>query len=116
MSDCGAYCHSTLNAIIVALRFMFTKRRNRYDVQMAQHKSQAMGVLWLPCSTNGQRGAMNQTERFYKIDQMLNDRKVVSFQTMMDELEVSRATLKRDLAYLRDRLNAPIIYDRDVGG
>ena len=59
---------------------------------------------------------MNQTERFYKIDQMLNDRKVVSFETMMDELEVSRATLKRDLAYLRDRLNAPIIYDRDAGG
>ena len=59
---------------------------------------------------------MNRTERFYKIDQMLNDRKVVSFQAMMDELEVSRATLKRDLAYLRDRLNAPIIYDRDAGG
>ncbi len=59
---------------------------------------------------------MNQTERFYKIDQMLNDRGVASFQTLMDELEVSRATLKRDLAYLRDRLNAPIIHDRDVGG
>ncbi len=59
---------------------------------------------------------MNQTERFYKIDQMLHDRGVVSFQTLMDELEVSRATLKRDLAYLRDRLNAPIVHDRDAGG
>lgn len=59
---------------------------------------------------------MSQTERFYKIDQLLNDRIVVSFKTLMEELEVSRATLKRDLAYLRDRLNAPIIYDRDAGG
>lgn len=59
---------------------------------------------------------MTQTERFYKIDQLLHDRGVVSFQSLQDELEVSRASLKRDLAYLRDRLNAPIVYDRSAGG
>lgn len=59
---------------------------------------------------------MNQTERFYKIDQLLNERLVVSFQELLDNLEVSRATLKRDLQYLRDRLNAPIVFDRDAGG
>ena len=59
---------------------------------------------------------MNQIERIYKIDQLLNDRGVVSFQSMMDALEVSRATLKRDLACLRDRLNAPIVFDREAGG
>lgn len=59
---------------------------------------------------------MNQIERYYKIDQLLNERRVVSFSAMMVELEISRATLKRDLAYLRDRLNAPIIYDREAGG
>ena len=59
---------------------------------------------------------MNPTERFYKIDQMLHDRGVVSFQTLMETLEISRATLKRDLAFLRDRLNAPIIHDREAGG
>lgn len=59
---------------------------------------------------------MNQTERFYKIDQLLNERVVVSFQELLDNLEVSRATLKRDLQYLRDRLNAPIVFDRDAGG
>jgi len=59
---------------------------------------------------------MSQTERYYKIDQLLNDRKVVSFTKLMEELEVSRATLKRDLAFLRDRLNAPIIHDRFAGG
>ncbi len=59
---------------------------------------------------------MDRTERFYKIDQMISDRKVVPFDDFLDELEVSRATLKRDFQYLRDRLNAPIIWDRDAGG
>jgi predicted DNA-binding transcriptional regulator YafY len=34
----------------------------------------------------------------------------------MTSLEISRATFKRDLDYLRDRMNAPIIYDRSMGG
>jgi hypothetical protein len=40
----------------------------------------------------------------------------VSFATLLEDLEVSRATLKRDLAYLRSRLGAPIEYDRDTKG
>jgi predicted DNA-binding transcriptional regulator YafY len=59
---------------------------------------------------------MDRTERFYKIDQLIHDRSVVSFVQLMDALEVSRATLKRDLEYMRNRLNAPIIYDRDANG
>lgn len=59
---------------------------------------------------------MNQTERYYRIDQLIHQQGLVSFVDLMNELEVSRATLKRDLAYLRDRLNAPIIWDRDRGG
>ena len=59
---------------------------------------------------------MDSTERFYKIDQMINERKLVPFKELQDELEVSRATLKRDLEYMRNRLNAPIIWDRDAGG
>ena len=38
------------------------------------------------------------------------------FDTLRAALEVSPATLKRDIQYLRDRLNAPIIWDRDAGG
>jgi predicted DNA-binding transcriptional regulator YafY len=34
----------------------------------------------------------------------------------LDELEISKATFKRDLEYLRSRLNASIIYDRFLGG
>jgi predicted DNA-binding transcriptional regulator YafY len=56
---------------------------------------------------------MDRTERFYKIDQMIHDRKLVPFVDLMAALEVSRATLKRDLEYMRNRLNAPIVWDRE---
>lgn len=59
---------------------------------------------------------MSRTERIYRIDQLLHDRRLVSFQTLLDELEVSPATLKRDLEYLRDRLNSPIVWDREARG
>jgi predicted DNA-binding transcriptional regulator YafY len=59
---------------------------------------------------------MSINERIYRIDQLLNDRKTVSFQELLDRLEVSPATLKRDLAYMRDRLNAPIVYDKEQNG
>lgn len=59
---------------------------------------------------------MDRTERFYKIDQMINDRRLVTFSELLEALEISRATLKRDLDYMRNRLNAPIVWDRDGGG
>ncbi len=59
---------------------------------------------------------MSRTERFYQIDQLLSTRKVLSRRDLLDALEVSWATLKRDLAYMRDRLNAPIEFDSDAGG
>jgi predicted DNA-binding transcriptional regulator YafY len=59
---------------------------------------------------------MSINERIYRIDQLLNDRKTVSFQELLERLEVSPATLKRDLAYMRDRLNAPILYDKEQNG
>lgn len=59
---------------------------------------------------------MSNNERIYRIDQLLNDRKVISFRELLDKLEVSPATLKRDLAYMRDRLNAPIVYDKELNG
>jgi len=59
---------------------------------------------------------VSRTERFYQIDQLLAIKKVLSRQDLLDALEVSWATLKRDLAFMRDRLNAPIEFDRDAGG
>ena len=54
---------------------------------------------------------MGQTERLYKIEQLLRSRGVVPIETFLSELEVSRATFNRDLDLLRDRLHAPITYD-----
>lgn len=59
---------------------------------------------------------MNRLERIYKIDQMLHERKVVARDHFLRELEVSLATFKRDLEHMRDRLNAPVEWDRDAGG
>lgn len=59
---------------------------------------------------------MDRLERFYKIDQLLKERKVVRFSQLMDALGTSRAGVKRDLAYMRDRFNAPIEYDREANG
>ena len=59
---------------------------------------------------------MDRTERLYRIDRLLNDRKVVPIGEFLEELEVSLATFKRDLEYLRDRFNAPVVWDRDAGG
>ncbi|MDT8396763.1 MAG: YafY family protein [bacterium] len=59
---------------------------------------------------------MDRSERFYRIDRLLRCRKVVTSERFLEELEVSAATLKRDLQYLRNRFNAPIVWDRAAGG
>jgi predicted DNA-binding transcriptional regulator YafY len=59
---------------------------------------------------------MSKTARVYKIELLIRSRGCVSFKELQDELEVSRATLKRDLDYLRDQLQAPIEYDRHSNG
>ena len=59
---------------------------------------------------------MTKTARVYKIEMLIRNRGHVSFQALLDELEVSPATLKRDLDYLRDQLGAPIEYDRLSNG
>ena len=59
---------------------------------------------------------MDRLERFYKIDRLLKERKVVSFALFKSELGMSPASVKRDLAYMRSRFNAPIEYDRELNG
>ena len=58
----------------------------------------------------------NNTARLYRIEALIRSRGSLSFKTLIDELEVSPATLKRDLEYLRSRMGAPIEYDRDSNG
>ncbi|MCP4472666.1 MAG: YafY family transcriptional regulator [Gammaproteobacteria bacterium] len=59
---------------------------------------------------------MDPTERFHLIDQMLTSQRVVARAQFLEALEVSPATFKRDLEYLRDRLMAPIVWDPERRG
>ena len=59
---------------------------------------------------------MDRTERLYRIERLIRHRGHASFAQLMDALEVSRATLWRDIEYLRSRLGAPLEYDRFVNG
>lgn len=59
---------------------------------------------------------MNRTERLYKIQTLLSGKTSVPITTFLAVLEVSRATFRRDLEYLRDRLGAPIIWHRETDG
>jgi predicted DNA-binding transcriptional regulator YafY len=59
---------------------------------------------------------MDRTERFYKIDNLLHANSVVPVGRFLKELEVSLATFKRDIEYMRERLNAPIQWSKADGG
>lgn len=59
---------------------------------------------------------MTKTARVYKIEMLIRNRGHVSFRALLEELEVSPATLKRDLEYLKDQLGAPIKYDWFLNG
>jgi len=57
---------------------------------------------------------LDRTERFYTIDRLLRSRQGTTLRAMMEEMEVSRATVRRDLEYMRDRLAAPILWDNET--
>ena len=59
---------------------------------------------------------MSEVARLYRYKSLLSGRGAVPTATLMAELEISPATLKRDIAKLRDQLHVPIGFDRDLGG
>ena len=59
---------------------------------------------------------MSQTERLFRINQLLSLGKCLSPERLLVDLGVSAATVKRDIAHLRQRMNAPIVFDRDRRG
>lgn len=59
---------------------------------------------------------MDRTERFYRIERLLRQRGCMALEGFLGDLGVSRATFKRDLEYLRDRMHAPIVWNRERGG
>jgi predicted DNA-binding transcriptional regulator YafY len=59
---------------------------------------------------------VDRTERFYKIDHLIRERGTVTTSDFLRELEISLATFKRDIEYMKSRHYAPIEWDRDTGG
>ncbi|HET8701899.1 MAG TPA: WYL domain-containing protein [Nitrococcus sp.] len=59
---------------------------------------------------------MNRAERIYRLHQLLRGRRPVPLRRLMDTVGASRATVNRDLGYLRDFFRAPIVYDREHNG
>jgi predicted DNA-binding transcriptional regulator YafY len=55
---------------------------------------------------------VDRTERFYKIRRRLIENGALTRREIEEDLEVSHATFKRDIEYLRDRLNVPVIWSR----
>jgi predicted DNA-binding transcriptional regulator YafY len=59
---------------------------------------------------------MNPAERILRIHRELKPGKRITFGRLREVLEVSEATLKRDIAYMRDFMDAPILNERDGSG
>ncbi|WP_326541646.1 helix-turn-helix transcriptional regulator [Pseudorhodoferax sp.] len=59
---------------------------------------------------------MPQADRLIKIQNRLNAGQLLRRQALLDELEVSFATLKRDMAYVRDVLRVPVRFDSERNG
>lgn len=58
----------------------------------------------------------NHIERILHIDRLLREDAYPSRKDIADTFEVSVKTVERDLEYMRDRLGAPLEYDRDRRG
>ena len=59
---------------------------------------------------------VGQAERLYKIKQQLDTGRCLGKAQLLTHLGVSPATLKRDIAHLRERMNAPVVWDREQAG
>ena len=59
---------------------------------------------------------MAQTERLYRLKSWLDAGRCLNKTWLLEQLGVSPATLKRDLSHLRDRMNSPIVFDRERQG
>ncbi len=59
---------------------------------------------------------MSEIDRLYSYRTLLTGRRAVPRDEILSKMEISLATFKRDLAKLRDRLNIPVVFDKDLGG
>jgi predicted DNA-binding transcriptional regulator YafY len=59
---------------------------------------------------------MSEVVRLYKIKSILAGGRVVSKASLLEKLEVSGSTFKRDITKLRDQLHTPIVYNSELLG
>jgi len=55
-------------------------------------------------------------ERMYEIDRLLKSRRTTPLEVFMESTSASRATIIRDLTYMKHRLRAPVVWDRELRG
>ncbi len=60
---------------------------------------------------------MSKLDDLYRLHRLLDGRRTpITRQTLLDEMDISRSTLTRLIADLRNKLGAPILCDRERGG
>ncbi len=59
---------------------------------------------------------MSELARLFRFKSLLSSHTAISVQKLMATLEVSKATVRRDIAKLRDQLHVPITFNRELGG
>lgn len=59
---------------------------------------------------------MNRAERIFLLHRLLRDERPIPLRRLIAELGMARATIKRDIEYMRDFMRAPIVYERAANG
>lgn len=60
---------------------------------------------------------MERLDRIFRLHKIIANRRTpISMRELIDKLECSTATVKRDIRDLREKFDAPIIYDRESNG
>jgi predicted DNA-binding transcriptional regulator YafY len=60
---------------------------------------------------------LSKLDDLYRLHRLLDGRRTpITRQTLLDKLELTRSTLTRLIADLRDKLGAPLVFDKELGG
>lgn len=57
---------------------------------------------------------MERSLRIARITALMSQTRGITMAQLIDELEASRATINRDLEFMRSQMNTPIVWDRDT--
>lgn len=58
---------------------------------------------------------MSRIDRLHAMCAMLKSQRAVTRAAFLTRFEISLASFKRDLEYIRDRIGMPVVYDRELG-